>query len=112
MAKQLARHGTCTVLKRNTLLVLMPLSFAGVQDASASSPVLRKCEFSITELLVPLQKFTPSANRLRKRLPVITSPSVTFRLPSPTHQPTLVCSIQMLSSQEPLPAPPLKPFSG
>ena len=39
------------------------------------------------ELLVPLQKLTPSANRLRKRLPVMISPSVGFCVPSPTHQP-------------------------
>src|SRR5690349_14624536 len=107
MAKQLARQGTCTVLKRKTLFVLTPSAF-GDQEARASSPVLRKCEFLMTELLVPLQKLTPSANRLRKRLLLITRPFV----PPPTQYPTLVCSTQMFSRREPVPAPPLKPFSG
>src|SRR5689334_19050862 len=95
------------VLKRKTLPVLGP-SLLGDQEAMASSPVLRKWEFSTMEWLVPLQKFTPSAYRLRKRLPVITSPLDG----PPTQYPTFVCSTQIFSSREPVPAPPLKPFSG
>src|SRR5262245_52368371 len=112
MAKQLARQGTCTVLKRKMLFVFTPPSNDGAHEASASSPVFLKCDSSTTELLAPLQRFTPSANRLRNRLPVITRPLVMFDAPAPTHQPTLVCSTHTCSIRDPLPAPPLNPFSG
>src|SRR6476646_4082159 len=105
MPKQLAIHGSCTVLKRNTLLVFEALSD---HDASASSPVLRKCDCSTTELLVPFQRLMPSAKRSRKRQWLMLSALAL----GPTQYPVLLCSTQMFCKMVPLPVTPLNPLSG
>src|SRR5450432_2500373 len=106
MPKQLASQGACTVLKRKVLFELLALLF-GDHDAIESSPVLRKCEPSTIELLVPPKKFTPSANRLRTRQFLMSRPLA----PGPTQYPVLLCSIQMFSRLEPMPVGPLKLLS-
>jgi hypothetical protein len=71
--------------------------------------VLRAVDCSIVELLVPLQKFMPSANRSRMRTPWTSSPVVGVLPSTPIHPPVVKCSIQRLVSLDALPKVPLTP---
>ena len=94
--------------------MLFRLTPLGVSDrdheATPSSPVLRKWEFTTSELLAPSHRLTPSAKVLRKRLPVMTRPLGPGRGYTPAQYPTWVCSTQMFSMREPvLPAALVNP---